>query len=347
MSLQTLDNQINTLRNQINECEGSMVEFNAAINRYIDLLKNYETNHANWTQRVTARQTWETERNQFIEAGRVLPSNMVWHDNKKVNCGTVQKATLSGTILTRNCNDVPNTPASKCTACGHWKCDCTLGLDSWCKRSNCDSYQVISADLFRNTSYYTEWLRLNPEPVLPGPEPGKPPEFPISVNMVCTTCTQNVVIKDINSSAGSVQFKKNALSQSQNCVANLNYQKSSLETEKAKLAEALAEEARRAAEEAAARNAASVAAAAEAERLAAQRAADEAAAAAQASLEAAQRQKTAEELAESQKARFAAAKAAEEQFQMIIFVFIFFIFVALLIGAYVIYKENNKPPIGY
>ena len=348
MSLSSYDNQINALGKQIDQCEGAMIEFNKAMNRYIDLLKNYETASNKWQAASAARANWETASAQFIETGRKLPQPMIWHNNTKINCETgVGNYTVG--IFKANCNDAPGTTQAKCTSCGYSRCDCTALLDGWCKGSRCEEYRTLDADVFRSTTYYADWLKQHPEPPLPGPRPSPPPVFPVDVNMACTSCTQNVVMSDLTSTAGSLQFQRDSVAQAQNCMTNLNVQKSTLESQKAAAAQKAADEAKRAADEAAARKAAEVAAAAEAERVAAQKAAAEAAAAAAASQAKAAANTSANDSAAAQKAAVDAARAKTKQ-QMILFIIILIMVVAIAILVYQIFATGKSSPnntLGY
>jgi hypothetical protein len=198
----------------VSTCQQSLQYFQQAVeeeqakrNASLTVWTKYDSDYTNWQNALSA---WTTDKANFQrnwEAGRRLTASNIWDGNSVADCNNVPTATYTDAFgwvtYTRNCNDVAGSLASKCHSCGYHRCDCTAGLDQWCKTDRCGEYQY-------NANYSTypgptpktwataesEWLYKNPKPIQPiPPDSTKYPDFrgdewPNFPNIICQSCTQ-------------------------------------------------------------------------------------------------------------------------------------------------------------
>jgi hypothetical protein len=170
-----------------------------------------------WTRYRTAYTKWQFDTSVWNatyanykakwEAGRTVTGSFIWDGNATADCNNVEKATYKDALgwitYTRNCNDVPNSTAAKCQSCGYYRCDCTAGLDGWCKTSRCNDYKYNSNySTFPGPTPMTWvdaeslWHRNNPKPVAPtAPDLldytlGNGVAWPVFPNIICQSCSQ-------------------------------------------------------------------------------------------------------------------------------------------------------------
>lgn len=198
----------------VSACQQSLQYFQEAVTAEqtkreasLQVWTSYRSAYTMWQNAYSAWQTAYGSFKQKWEAGRTLTGSYIWDGNATADCTAVPKATYKDAMgwvtYTRNCNDIPNSAAAKCQSCGYWRCDCTAGLDQWCKTSRCAEYRY-------NSNYSTfpgpgpktwpvaeaSWLSLNPAPKAPTPpDSTRYPDYtnipwPSFPNIICQSCSQ-------------------------------------------------------------------------------------------------------------------------------------------------------------
>lgn len=198
----------------VSACQQSLEYFKQAVateqakrDASLQVWTKYRSAYTTWQNAYSAWQTAKTAFQRNWEAGRTLTASKIWDGNAVADCDAVPKATYKDVFglvtYTRNCNDVPGSTAAKCNSCGYYRCDCTAGLDQWCKTGRCGEYRYNS-----NYSAYpgpvaktwgtaeAEWLVTHPIPRAPSaPDGNRYPDytnipwtqFP---NIICQSCSQ-------------------------------------------------------------------------------------------------------------------------------------------------------------
>lgn len=259
-SIQDINNQIAQIERTTNECEGSLSEFNTALISYQEEMRDMSINREEWTQFYNKCRDWDDMEEDYINEDRQR-HNWIWRGNTHHNCANYpqRKIEVWPFKYDETCLTAGNRTREECAKCYGGSC---IGPRYSCTKS-------ISADAYKSTTYYADWLTKNPKPTeilssgkkkldlikLTRPinkfdiigattlyvstnteNPYKPYPFPdTEINMVCQSCTQTMNIGNVTGTHSDVQIAQNAYNQDMNCVAELQVEKTNLLNTKAEL----------------------------------------------------------------------------------------------------------------
>jgi len=236
MSVSQIDLQIQEKTAIIDKCKGNLAEVKQIFYTYQKNYDNYQIEWAAWNLKKKLYDEWVLLENNFIAKGRKLKQGNIWDNNKAYDCNDFSVET--GAIAWnggwwKDCHYVSSNIKKKCTACGSPKCYCGPTTDSGntCKKS-CVTFSELDPSLFKQTIQYQIWILSNPKPPFPGNEP-QSPSMDLSVNIACSYCSQTVTVSDLTISAGGSANIDTLASQTMNCIANLETEKSKLQAQKA------------------------------------------------------------------------------------------------------------------